>query len=112
MHTSLKGTDLTHKQLILFLKDPFGEGLLVLSSPSVATLVVFWNEAKGILMLVQADDDDDIALSFKSRKKILHETELLNQEKNHLSNKVTCAMMRLRYCPVKHMLLCCTNQQL
>ena len=80
MYTALEGIDLTRKQLIRYLKDSFGEELLVLSSPGVANLVVFRSKAAGFLKLVPADDNDDIAVS-KVGRKILQETKLLNQEK-------------------------------
>ena len=77
------GTVLSRRKLIAALSDYFGEDLLVLSSPGIATIITFQSMAAKFLRVVPDADDDDIENALnKVKKQILHDMKDPKPDKN------------------------------
>ena len=105
MYTAAGGSELTRRQLIPSLADKFGEELLVLSAPGVASIIVFKHRAPILLKLVNDNDDSDIDAAITTvSKQIVNETKSVEMDKNQyetrlktetIENSLSSTLMRL-----------------
>ena len=92
-------------KLIQSLAAKFGEELLVLSAPGVASIIVFKHRAPVLLKLVNDYDDSDIDAAITTvSKQIVNETKSVEMDKNQyetrlktetIENSLSSALMRL-----------------
>jgi hypothetical protein len=54
------GNRLSRKQLVTKIKEHFGEKVLILTSPGIASIVVFRAQASSVLNVVKDDDGDEV----------------------------------------------------
>ena len=83
------GNNLSRKGLLKSVSAYFGEDLLVLSSPGIASILIFRSQASSVLKVATDEEDDlDIALS-KVAKKIKTEVKDIPAEKRHYNTTVS-----------------------
>ena len=56
-------------RIINYLSEYFGDGLLLISSPGIASIINFHNKASTVLKLINDEDDDlDVSLTKVTKK--------------------------------------------
>lgn len=84
LYSDQGGTRSTKKQLLKDISNHFGESILVMSSPGIASIVVFRDEAPGLLKLVPDNDVNETDISISILKK-----EIVTEIKAKSSKKST-----------------------
>ena len=86
------------KQVVDQLVDPFGDNILVLSSPGVSSIVVFKNKAPTLLKIVCSDDDSNLDMSIKNVvKKINREVKVIKSDKDHYNRILKAISLYITY---------------
>ena len=79
------GSDLSRRFLVTRLLQHFGDSLVALSSPGIATILVFQSGAAKVLRIIpDQDDDTDIAIA-KLKKKICQEVNGISLDRHNYS---------------------------
>ena len=78
-YESQGGTHLSRKQLLIEIRQYFGENVLVLSSPGIASIIIFRKQASSLLNVVK-DDDDDIDFEYLG-KLVRKEIDAISKQK-------------------------------
>ena len=90
LYVKYGGNNLSRKGLVKSVSAYFGEDLLVLSSPGIASILIFHSQASSVLKVATDEEDDlDIALN-KAAKKIKTEVKDIPAEKRHYNTTVSC----------------------
>lgn len=83
------GTALSRRLLITRLSEHFGEDLLVLSSPGIATILAFKSRTAKVLHIIPDVDDDDIENAVnKVKKKICQEVKEICIDRNNYHTRL------------------------
>lgn len=83
------GTNLSRKGLVKSVSECFGEDLLVLCSPGIASILIFRSKASSVFKLASDEEDDlDIALH-EIAKKIKTEVQDIPADKRHYKTTVS-----------------------
>lgn len=70
------------------LQEYFGDALLILSSPGVASLVMFRSRGGEILKIVDDDDHDDNIAMERLTKRVRKESEAFREKRNSYSTRI------------------------
>ena len=64
-YTSEGGEMLTRRRLLHFLKERFGDDLIILTATGISSIVLFRSNAPALLNITSEQDDDDIGIHIK-----------------------------------------------
>ena len=82
------GSDLSRCLLVARLLEYFGDNLVALSYPGIATILAFRSGAAKALRIIPDEDDDDIDIAVAKLKKICQEVDCIRIDKNSYKSRL------------------------